>query len=240
MTRQRHRIPAARATRAASNCSQDRRRSAPALAPQESVRRPSAKTWCAPIFGALTQQPLLRGPSAGDAEMPEGRRRCAAAARGARDEARFEQVRLDDVFERLGVFGERCGDRRDARGAAAILLDDRPQKGAVEAIEPELVDALALQRLVGDRAVMRPSARTSAKSRTRRSSRFATRGVPRLRARDRLRPLRSRSARRERSPSGARSAPVPSRCSNRDDGRCRSARAAAPSACPRASSHRRG
>ena len=113
--------------------------------------------------------------------MRERRRGRLAAVRGALDEADLQQVRLDDVFERLEVFGQRRGDRVDADRAAAVTFGDRAQERAIEPVEPAFVDAFALQRLVGDRAVTTPSARTSAKSRTRRSSRLAMRGVPRLR-----------------------------------------------------------
>ena len=78
---------------------------------------------------------------------PRGR---AASGRGARDESRFEQIRLDDVFERFGIFGERRGDRGNARRSAAILFDQRAQKCAIEPIQAEFVDAFALQRLVGN------------------------------------------------------------------------------------------
>src|SRR5690348_15347003 len=74
----------------------------------------------------------------------------ATAACGAGNESLFEQIRLDDVLERLGIFGEGCRDRADSGGAAAVLLDDRAQKGTIEAIESQRVDALAPQRLIGD------------------------------------------------------------------------------------------
>ena len=98
----------------------------------------------------LLEQAFLRGSAAGDAEVTVRLRRRAPAASGSRDESFLEQVRLDDVLERFGVFGKRRGDRGDAGRAAAILFDDRAQERAIESIEPELVDAFARQRFVGD------------------------------------------------------------------------------------------
>jgi hypothetical protein len=79
---------------------------------------------------------------------PRGR---APSARGSRHEAFLQEIRLDDVFERFGIFGEGSGDGSNAGRTAAVLLDDRAQECAVKPIETELVDAFALQRLFGDR-----------------------------------------------------------------------------------------
>ncbi len=189
--------------------------------------------------GAL-EQPLLRGrTAAAHAEMLVGSRGRAPAAGGSRNETFFEKIRLDDVFERFGIFGQRRRDRGDADRAAAVLLDDRPQETRGRDDRARVrrrPRGAALRRR--PRAVIRPSARTSAKSRTRRSRRFAMRGVPRLRARDRCSRRRRRSERRARRPSGARCVRVRRGVVVEVMRRCRSARAAAPSACRRASSHR--
>ena len=56
------------------------------------------------------------------------------------------------------------------------------EDGPVDLVEPALVDAEQRQAVAGRRRrSIVPSPRTSAKSRTRRSSRLAMRGVPRLR-----------------------------------------------------------
>ena len=64
-----------------------------------------------------------------------------------------------------------------------------PQDLAVEPVEPDASTSSMSSASARHAASMRPSPRTSAKSRTRFSSRFATRGVPRERRGDRLGPL---------------------------------------------------
>ena len=69
---------------------------------------------------------------------------------------------------------------REPDRTAAEPLADRREDGAVDLVEAAVVDAEQRQAVVrgGDRSIV-PSPRTSAKSRTRRSSRLAMRGVPR-------------------------------------------------------------
>ena len=91
----------------------------------------------------------------------------------------LHQIGLDHVFDGVARFGESGRERFDADGAAGIGFDQSLEIAAVEQIEAVAIDFEALQRAVGDFRVDRAVA--SAKSRTRRSKRTATRGVPRAR-----------------------------------------------------------
>src|SRR5579862_2643903 len=73
------------------------------------------------------------------------------SARGAGDEAELEKVRLVDVLDRVGLLTERRGERVDADGPAGVLLHDRTEEVAVEALEPRLVDLEQVERLARDR-----------------------------------------------------------------------------------------
>jgi len=102
------------------------------------------------FFRGPLKQSFLRWRRAGDAKMAVRVRGCAPSARSARNEPLFKEVRLDDVFERFGVFSQRCRDCGNTGRPAAVLFDDRAQKRAIQAIEAEFVDAFALQRLASD------------------------------------------------------------------------------------------
>ena len=75
-------------------------------------------------------------------------------------------------------------------GPAAEAAAEHVEDGPVDLVEAELVDAEHLEPGHGRRpTVMAPSARTSTKSRTRRSRRLAMRGVPRDRSAIRRAPV---------------------------------------------------
>src|SRR6266540_2874096 len=103
--------------------------------------------------------------------MAIGERRGNASARRSLQEARLNQIGLVQVFESSAILADRGGDRCDSDRSSAELLDDRREDPAVELVEAVLVHLQAPERFPG----------TSAKSRSRRSSRLAMRGVPRLR-----------------------------------------------------------
>ena len=86
-------------------------------------------------FGAQESQVAVR------------RGRGDAAARRALEEAGLEEVGLVEVLERAAVLAERGGDRADADGTAAELLDDRREDPPVELVEAVLVHLEARQRL---------------------------------------------------------------------------------------------
>ncbi len=113
-------------------------------------------------------------------EVFVGARGRDAAARRAIEEADLDQIRLVDVLDRVLLLADRGRQAVEPDRAAAELVDDRLAAAA---------DPLRRSRAASTSssssaswhtaAVMRPSARTCAKSRTRRSSRLAMRGVPR-------------------------------------------------------------
>ena len=115
-----------------------------------------------------------------------------APARRAVEEALLDQERLVDVLDRVAVLADRRGQRvdvrpgrrrtsRSARAGAARSMRSKP---ALVDLEPAEREARELAR---DRA---PRRRPRAKSRTRRSRRFAMRGVPRERCAISLRAVR--------------------------------------------------
>jgi hypothetical protein len=108
----------------------------------------------------------------------------------------LDQVGLDDVLDgiaRLGQRRRRWSRRRPARRRK--FCGDHREIAAVELVEAERVDVEPAQRLVGDLARSTRSApATEAKSRTRRSSRPAMRGVPRARRAISLAPSSGSSA----------------------------------------------
>ena len=124
------------------------------------------------------------------------------AARGALQEALLQQVGLVEVLERAAILADRGGERLDPRRAAAVDLDQGREDPPVELVEAEVVDLEQRQRLARDRAIDRGRApSTWAKSRTRRSSRLAIRGVPRLRRAISSRPAASTAISEDARPS---------------------------------------
>src|SRR6266581_8362702 len=86
----------------------------------------------------LERQLALRAAAGGDADsqMRIGRRCCLAAGGRADEEADLEQERLHDLRQCLGLIVDRRRDGFEPDRAAAILLDDGPEKARVEPIEP--------------------------------------------------------------------------------------------------------
>ena len=139
------------------------------------------------------------------ASLGASRPRCAYArgvatrpARGPLDEAALQQVGLVDVLDRVLLLAHGHRQRGEADRPATELRADRVEDVAVQAVEAEVVDLQQGQRSVGGVGVDDPRPRTSAKSRTRLSSRLATRGVPRERARDRRCPALVQRAAQDR------------------------------------------
>ena len=91
-----------------------------------------------------------RTSRAGARAWPPRRDRQAGHARGARtpprsrarplgaphDVSDLQQEGLDDLGQRLGLVVDRGGDGLEADGPAAVLLDDRGEEPAVQAVEP--------------------------------------------------------------------------------------------------------
>ena len=125
------------------------------------------------------------------------------AARGALDQALLEQERLVGVLDGVGLLPHALRQRGQAHRLAAEAAAERVEDGPVD-----LVQARARPRRTGPGPPRRcgpvttPSPRTSTKSRTRRSSRLAIRGVPRDRSAMRAAPsasTRTPSRRADRS-----------------------------------------
>src|SRR5215831_9232362 len=91
--------------------------------------------------------------------MTEGVRGQEPPARGALEKTFLDQKRFDDFLDGVARLGERRRDGLDPDRATAVVLRDRREVAPVHAVAPG----------------------TSAKSRTRRNSRPAMRGVPRAR-----------------------------------------------------------
>ena len=62
------------------------------------------------------------------------------ALSGAGDHPLLQQVRLDDVHQRVGLFAHARRDRLDPGRAAGVELDQRPQQAAVLLVEPAVVN----------------------------------------------------------------------------------------------------
>src|SRR6185312_964522 len=85
--------------------------------------------------------------------MLVGLERRDASARGATDEALLQQIRLDDLLQRIARLGERSGKGLDTNRPTVVGLGDAAEIAAVEAIETFGVDLKRGQRLVGERRV---------------------------------------------------------------------------------------
>ena len=187
-----------------------------ALAGDRVVDEQAALHGPAPV-GLQNNSPSRRGGD--DAQVPVGRGRRDAAARRALQEAGLQQVGLVEVLERAAVLAERRGDRADADGAAAELLDDRREDPPVELVEPVLVHLqpgraprarrLQVDRvLAGDlREVAQAPQQPVGDARRAAAARRRSRAPPRARSGSRgSRPSGPRSARarrRRRSPGAA-------------------------------------
>src|SRR6185312_3986624 len=89
----------------------------------------------------------------GKAEVFERRTCEQAAARRALQEALLDQVRLDDVLERVARLRQRRGDRVDADRAAAIVERDGREIAPVHRVEAARIDFQRRERAVGNLAV---------------------------------------------------------------------------------------
>src|SRR5512134_562121 len=100
---------------------------------------------------------LKEGPLAGGdgwrllAEVHVSLARDPAAARLARNEADLQQIWLDDLGQRLGVVVDGGRDRLDADRTPTVDLEDGTEEAAVEPVQAARVDALAVERVPGDR-----------------------------------------------------------------------------------------
>src|SRR5690606_24541103 len=87
------------------------------------------------------------------AEMPiRGLRRDTPAGRSLQ-EARLDQVRLDDVLDRPPLLADRDREAFDADGAAVETLDDRQEELAVHRIETVRIDLEQIHCRFRDRRV---------------------------------------------------------------------------------------
>ena len=66
-----------------------------------------------------------------------------------------QQERLDDLFERAALLGQRRGDRLDADRAAIEALADHLQVAAIERVEPGMIDREPIERRRRDRTANR-------------------------------------------------------------------------------------
>ncbi len=146
---------------------------------QASPRAPGGPAPASPQCGRGS---LQLGAGGGLAQVREGPGRGHPAPGGALEEALLEQVGLVGVLDRVGLLPHAVGQGHEARpggrrsdGTGRRGWRGRPCRGR----------ARPPRRARGPRgratAVMAPWARTSTKSRTRRRSRLAIRGVPRAR-----------------------------------------------------------
>ena len=104
-------------------------------------------------------------------------RRPAALAR-PRDERLLEQIGFDHVLQRVPLLAHGGGNGVDTDRAAFVDVDQRLEKDRSWSSRPfSSMPASSSAALVMG-TVTFPSPSTAAKSRTRRSNRFATRGVP--------------------------------------------------------------
>ena len=78
-----------------------------------------------------------------------------APARGARDEALLQQIRLDDLLDGVARLGQRRGDGLDADRPAAVIHRDAAQIAMIERIEPARVNLELGERAIGDLGVHR-------------------------------------------------------------------------------------
>ena len=74
----------------------------------------------------IAEQSELRGIARrfGQAEMAEGMRRDQTATRRALQKPALDQIRLDDVFDRVARLGQRGGQRFDADRSASVVDGD--------------------------------------------------------------------------------------------------------------------
>jgi hypothetical protein len=97
------------------------------------------------------------------------------------EQAELHQIGFVDFLDGIFFLADGSRNRAESDRAAGIFLQNREHEVAVDFVEAVLIDASICSASLATASVMWPCARTCAKSRARRSSRLATRGVPRLR-----------------------------------------------------------
>src|SRR5579885_3836104 len=111
---------------------------------------------CSSVVTLIEQRHLCRiARGFGKTEMLEGVRGKHSPARRALDEAFLDQIRLDDVLDRVARLGERGRDRLDADRSAAIVLCDQREVAAIHRVETGGVHFEMRKRPVGARAIKR-------------------------------------------------------------------------------------
>ena len=104
---------------------------------------------------ACTEQPALRAAGRGQAEMLPAAIIEAPPARGAGDQAKLDQVRLDHFFHCIAWFRQARRERFDPDRPAFVDIRDHRQIASVHRIEPERVNLQPGQRIIGQRAADR-------------------------------------------------------------------------------------
>src|SRR5690606_8545243 len=79
-----------------------------------------------------------------------------AAAGSALQEAKLQQVGLDDVHDGVRLFADGGGNRLQTHRAAAKLADDGVEHATVEIVQAQLVYLQQIEGLQGDLAVDGP------------------------------------------------------------------------------------
>src|ERR1017187_1209648 len=70
-----------------------------------------------------------------EAEVFISKARSHAASRGAVEEADLDEERLVNLFERVFLFGKRCGQRAEPNRPAIVLLNNRKYQPAIDFVE---------------------------------------------------------------------------------------------------------
>src|SRR6476661_197772 len=125
------------------------------ISPRHTIRAPNPRS----IFPrsriavpAQLERQLPLPARCGGHRVPEvsvGGRGGAATGGAAHHEADLEQEGLDHLGERLRLVVDGGRDGLQAHRATLVLLDDRGEEAPVEPVEPDLVDALLVERAAG-------------------------------------------------------------------------------------------
>ena len=83
--------------------------------------------------------------------MPAGLGGDFSAAFGSPQETYLQQIRLDDIFQRVPLFAQSCGDCFDSRRAAVIDFDKCTQNGPVQLIQTQWINPFHFQRAFDNR-----------------------------------------------------------------------------------------
>src|ERR1051326_8513853 len=87
-----------------------------------------------PLFRSVKQGGATKSMCL-DAKMFVSERRRETAARRPIEKSDLDQVRLDDLFDRILLLVNRSRDRAEPNRAAVELLDDRQQQFSIHLIE---------------------------------------------------------------------------------------------------------